>query len=160
MEFLAGLHPKIIHFPIVLLLVYVVLEILSAITKKEAFSKAAQITIILGVVTTLFAVLTGHQAEEIASKWEDAGARIPFKLIGEHEEFANITLWYFAGLLVIRTVLVLKKKFTITFKYIFVLLALVGYYFVYQVGDHGGKLVYKHGVGTEIIKPEIKSKDK
>lgn len=160
MEILAGLHPKIIHFPIVLFLVYVLLEIISAITKKEVFSKAAHITLFFGVVTALIAVLTGHQAEEIASKWEDAGARIPFRLLGEHEEFANITLWYFAGMLVIRTVLVLKKKFTTIFKYIFVLLALAGYYFVYQVADHGGKLVYKHGVGTEIIKPEIKSNDK
>ena len=157
MEFLAGLHPKIVHFPIVLFLVYLILEIISAITKKEVFSKAAHITLFLGVITALLAVLTGHQAEEIASKWDDAGATIPFKAIGEHKEFADLTLWYFAALLVLRTILVLKKKFTQTFKYIFIVFALVGSYFVYQVGEHGGKLVYKYGVGTDLKKSEIKN---
>jgi len=157
MEFLAGLHPKLVHFPIVLLLCYVVLEVIAAFSKKEVFSKAAHITLFLGVVMTLLAVLTGHQAEEVASKWDDAGAIIPFKAIGEHEDFANLTLWYFVALLVIRTVLVLKKKFTTNIKYIFVVLALVGTYFVYQVGEHGGKLVYKYGVGTDLKNPEIKN---
>jgi len=159
MEFLAGLHPKIIHFPIVLLLFYVVLEIISAITKKEVFSKAAHVTLFLGVLSAFLAVLTGHQAEELASKWDDAGAIIPFKSIGEHEDFANLTMWYFAAVLLIRTFLVLKKKLTNNIKYIFVVLALVGTYFVYQVGEHGGKLVYKYGVGTELKKAETENND-
>ncbi len=159
MEFLAGLHPKIIHFPIVLLLFYVVLEIISAITKKEVFSKAAHVTLFLGVLSAFLAVLTGHQAEELASKWDDAGAIIPFKAIGEHEDFANVTMWYFAAVLLIRTFLVLKKKLTNNIKYIFVVLALVGTYFVYQVGEHGGKLVYKYGVGTELKKAETENND-
>ena len=159
MEFLANLHPKLVHFPIVFLLCYVVLEIIAAFSKKEVFSKAAHITLFFGVVTALLAVLTGQQAEEVASKWNDAGAIIPFKAIGEHEDFADLTLWYFAALLVIRTFLVMKKKFTTNIKYIFVVLALVGTYFVYQVGEHGGKLVYKYGVGTELKKPEIGNND-
>ena len=157
MEFLAGLHPKIVHFPIVFLVCYVVLEIISAFTKKEVFAKAAHITLFLGVLTAFLAVLTGHQAEEIASKWDDAGAIIPFKAIGEHEDFADLTMWYFFGLLVVRTLLVLKKKFTINVKYLFVVLALVGSYFIYETGEHGGKLVYKYGVGTELKKSEIEN---
>ena len=53
MEFLANLHPKLVHFPIVFLLCYVVLEIIAAISKKEVFSKAAHITLFFGVVTAL-----------------------------------------------------------------------------------------------------------
>ena len=159
MEFLAGLHPKIIHFPIVLLLCYAVLEIISAISKKDVFSKAAHITLFLGVITVFLAVLTGHQAEELASKWDEAGAIIPFKAIGEHEDFADLTMWYFLALLVIRTFLVLRKKFTTNLKYIFVVLALVGSYFIYEAGEHGGKLVYKYGVGTELKKAEIENND-
>jgi uncharacterized membrane protein len=52
-------------------------------------------------------------------------------------------------------VLVLKKKFTGYIKYIVVLIALVGCYFVYQTGEHGGKLVYKYGLGTDLKKMEI-----
>ena len=159
MEFLADLHPKIVHFPIVLLLCYVVLEIISAFSKKEIFSRVAHITLFLGVVAAFLAVLTGQQAEELASKWDEAGAIIPFKAIGEHKDFANLTIWFFLTILIIRTFLVIKKKYTANIKFIFVVLALVGSYFIYQVGEHGGRLVYKYGVGTELKKAGTKSKN-
>ncbi len=159
MEFLAGLHPKIAHFPIVLFLSYVVLEIISAFSKKEVFSKVAHITLLLGVITAFLAVLTGQQAEELASKWDKAGTIMPLKAIGKHEDLANLTMWYFVAILIIRTFLVLKKKFTVNVKYIFVVLALLGTYFIYQAGEYGGKLVYKYGVGTELKKAETENND-
>ncbi len=156
MEFLAALHPKITHFPIVLLLSYVVLEIISAFSKKEIFSKAAHITLLLGVLTAFLAVLTGNQAVEVADKLKEAGASIPSGVIEKHEDFANLTIWYFTAVLVFRTYLVLKKKFTTNYKYIFIILALAGSYFLYKAGEYGGKLVYKYGVGTELKKTETK----
>ncbi|HKI79905.1 MAG TPA: DUF2231 domain-containing protein [Ignavibacteriaceae bacterium] len=158
MEFLAGLHPQIVHFPIVLFIIYTLFEILGTITKKEFLSKTAHILLLLGVLGAVAAVLTGNQAEALASSWEKHGAIIQFHAIGEHEEFANITLWFFVALLVLRTVAVLRKKFIGYIKYIFVVLALVGCYFVYQTGDHGGKLVYKYGIGTDLKKMEIDEK--
>ena len=158
MEFLAGLHPQIVHFPIVLFIIYALFEILGTITKKEFLSKTAHILLLLGVLGAVAAVLTGNQAEALASSWEKQGAIIQFHAIGEHEEFANITLWFFVGLLVLRTVADLKKKFIGYIKYIFVVLTLVGCYFVYQTGDHGGKLVYKYGIGTDLKKMEIDEK--
>jgi uncharacterized membrane protein len=35
MEFLAGLHPHIIHFPIVLFILYTLFELLGVILKKD-----------------------------------------------------------------------------------------------------------------------------
>ena len=155
MEFLASLHPKLVHFPIALLLTYTLFEIIGAFSKKDFFSKAAHILLFLGVLGAVAAVLTGNQAVNLANSWEKQGAIIQFHAIGEHENLANITLWFFAALLVIRTVLVLKKKFTGYIKFIIVLIALVGCYFVYQTGEHGGKLVYKYGLGTDLKKMEI-----
>jgi len=40
-EFIAQLHPKIVHFPIALLLTYAFLETLGAVWRKEFISKAA-----------------------------------------------------------------------------------------------------------------------
>ncbi len=156
MEFLSQLHPQIVHFPIAFMVVYALLEITGIISGKEFFQKAAYLFLFLGVLTAVAAVLTGNQAAEIASKWKDKGAVIPTKLISEHEEYATITLWYFTGLLVLRTVLFLKKKFRGILRYLFILLAVIGLYFVYQTGYHGGRLVYDHGVGTELKKDEIK----
>jgi len=155
MEFFAEFHPRIVHFPIALLLLYVLLEAVGAVFRKEFFSKSAHLILFLGVLGAIAAVLTGNQAENLASSWEEKGAIIQFGEISEHEEYANITLWYFAALLVLRTFITIKKKFTGYFPYVFAVLAAVGAYFVYETGDHGGHLVYKYGIGTELKKAEI-----
>jgi len=155
MESLASLHPIVIHFPIVLFIIYALFETIGAFSKNDFFSKAAHIILFLGVLGAIAAVLTGNQAESLMSQWENQGAIIQLHAIGEHEELANTTLWMFIGILVLRTVLVLKKKFTGYIKYIFVVLALVGCYFLYETGEHGGKLVYKYGLGTDLKKMEI-----
>ncbi|MHB1688132.1 MAG: DUF2231 domain-containing protein [Ignavibacteriaceae bacterium] len=156
MEFLAQLHPKIVHFPIALLSVYVLLEITGVIFKKDLFSKTAHLILLLGVLGALAAVLTGNQAEDVAHLWHKLGANINLDAIENHSDYANITLWYFAGLLVLRTFVVLNKKFTGYLKYIFVVLSLLGLFFIYQTGNYGGKLVYDYGVGTQLKKMEIK----
>ena len=147
-------HPRFVHFPIALLSTYALLEIIGVVFKRDFFSKAAHLILFLGVAAALVAVLTGQQAEETAILWEEKGAIMPFGSISEHEDWATITIWYFTGVLLLRTTLVLKKKFKGIFQYAFIVLALVGLYFVYETGDHGGKLVYKFGVGTELKKAE------
>lgn len=155
MDFLGSLHPKIIHFPIALFFVYTLLETVGLILKKEIFTKAAFIILVLGLIGALGAVLTGNQAEEIWKNWTSTSKH----LLEEHETYATITLWYFFGLAILRTMFVInveiKKKFSkhvTKMKIGFVVLALAGCYFVYETGEHGGKLVYKHGVGTSIDK--------
>lgn len=166
MEFLAGLHPQIVHFPIALLLTYILLEIIGAIFKNNYFTNAAYIVLILGLLGAILAVLTGEQAAQIAKKWNELGTRngvpIPLGLIDDHENFATITLWYFAILTLLRTVFVIqfiaRKKFQNIFDKVrlgFVILAIIGAFFIYETGEHGSKLVYRIGVGTDLIKPEI-----
>jgi uncharacterized membrane protein len=145
MEFLAQFHPKIVHFPIALLSCYVFLEVLTAIFKKDFLVKAALLFLLFGVLGALAAILTGQQAEAAFDYWNKQASAI----MEEHEMYANITIWYFSALLVIRSFLVFKKKFTNVFKYIFVGLALIGFYLVVQTGDHGGRMVYEHGIGTQ-----------
>ena len=145
MEFLAQFHPKVVHFPIALLCCYVLLEVLTAIFKKDFLVKSALLILFLGVLGALAAVLTGHQAEDAFDYWNKHASA----LMDEHEMYANITIWYFSALLVVRTFLVFKKKFTNVFKYIFVVLAIVGFYFVYQTGDRGGRMVFEDGIGTQ-----------
>lgn len=155
MEFLGSLHPQIIHFPIALFTVYTFLEIVGLVFKKDIFTKAAFIILILGVLGAFAAVLTGNQAEEAWKQWNS----ISKELLEEHELFATITLWYFFGLLVLRTLFVInveiKNKFikhATKMKIAFVILAFAGCFFVYETGGHGGKMVYKHGVGISIEK--------
>ncbi len=155
MDFLAGLHPKIVHFPIALLSAYALLEILGVLFRNEFLSKTAHLFLFLGVLGALAAILTGNQAEEAAELLEKQGAIIQFHAISEHSDFANYTLWFFAAILVGRTFLVLKKKFQGTIKYLFIVLALIGFFLVFETGERGGKLVYKYGIGTDLKKMEI-----
>lgn len=145
MDFLAEFHPRVVHFPIALLFTYVLFESLGAITKKDFLLKSAHLILLLGVIGAFAAIQTGERAEMAFDYWNKEASAI----MEEHEQYANITIWYFAVLLVLRTFLVFKKKFTNVFKYIFVVLALIGAYFVFQTGDHGGRMVYEHGIGTE-----------
>lgn len=155
MEFLAGLHPEIVHFPIALLVIYSVLEIIGVFSSKDFFSNAGYLILILGIITAVGAVLTGNQAEEIAEIWEENGALIPYGAISEHENYATITLWYYLILAVFRTYFLVKKKFNNTIKYAFIILSIGGVILLYETAKEGGKLVYEHGIGTDLLKPDI-----
>lgn len=159
MEILAKIHPEVVHFPIAFLMGYIFFEILGIILKKEFLSKTAHLLLLIGVLGLIAAVLTGNQAKDIAHKLSKEGTSISFSAINRHEDYANITLWFFAALLVLRTMAVIKKKFTGLIKYSFIILALIGSFLVYETGEHGGTLVYKHGIGTDLKKMEIKPQD-
>jgi uncharacterized membrane protein len=151
MEFLASLHPKIVHFPIALLITYTCLEFIGAIFKNDNFSRAAYIILILGVIGAVGAVLTGNQADAAAQLISAKNNSIPLAAIESHQTYANISLWFFAGLLVIRTYYIVKRKFKGGIIFLFVVLALIGSYFIFEAGLKGGELVFKYGVGTDLI---------
>ena len=146
MEFLAGLHPKVVHFPIALLLTYVILELIGIVFRKEFYQKAAYLLLSLGVIGTFFAVLTGNQAFTAYEYWNDSSS----ELFNNHQTFANLTVWHFTGMLVLRTYFVVKKKFSSSYKYIILALALFGCYLIYHTAEYGGDLIKKFGVGTEL----------
>ena len=157
MEFLSQLHPKIVHYPIALFVTYSLLEIIGVLFKKDFFSKAAYLILFLGILGAIAAVLTGNSAVDAAQHLNKIKAIIPVEAINEHMDYANFTLWYFAGLLVLRTFVVLKKNFSGGIKYMLAVLSIIGVFLVYKTGELGGKLVYKYGAGTEVIKNELKS---
>jgi uncharacterized membrane protein len=52
---------------------------------------------------------------------------------------------------------VLKKKFNGGIKYLFLVLSIIGVFIIYRAADLGGKLVFKYGAGTDILKKQIKN---
>lgn len=146
MEWLAGLHPKVIHFPIALLITFILFELAGSILKKEFYSKVAFQLLVLGVVGLLFAVLTGNQAFAANNLWSNSSK----ELFSKHETFANITVWYFATLLLFRVYLVIKKKFAGRIRLLILVFALMGGYLIFQTAEYGGDLVQKFGIGTKL----------
>ncbi|MDQ7817120.1 MAG: DUF2231 domain-containing protein [Melioribacteraceae bacterium] len=150
MEFLAELHPRIIHFPIAFFILYFLFETTGILLKKEYLLKSAFIVLILGVFFSLLSVLTGNQAHEVVKQIQ-IDAALYNDLIEQHELFATITLWYFVAVLVFRTYLLVKKKFESKIRYTFIILGLIGSLLIYLTGTYGGELVFKYGIGTKLF---------
>jgi len=145
-NFLSEIHTKVVHFPIALITTYSLLEIVGIIIKKEFISKSALLVLCLGVATTLLAVFTGNQAATDFPYWTEESK----SLLNSHQNFATYLLWLSVIVCGMRIYLVAKKKFSELIKYGFLLLAIVILYFVYQTGIHGGDLVKKYGIGTDV----------
>jgi uncharacterized membrane protein len=146
-SFLAGIHTKIVHFPIALLATYSLLEIVGIVFKKDFITKSALLILCLGVITAFFAVLTGNQAANNFKFWNNESSL----LMNEHQTFATYLLWGSLIVCALRIFLTVKKKFKGFIKYLFILFAIVIIFLVYETGIHGGDLVRKYGVGTELF---------
>jgi uncharacterized membrane protein len=157
MEFLSQMHPKIVHYPLALFAVYALLEIIGVLFKKDFFSKSAHLILFLGLIGAIMAVLTGNSAAEALQHLNKIKSVIPGEAVNAHMEYANYTLWYFAVLLVLRTFIVLKKNFSNSIKNLFLILSLIGMLLIYKTGELGGRLVYKFGAGTELLRKDLNS---
>lgn len=150
MEFLAQLHPKIIHFPIALFILYFLFETSGVLLKKEFLIKSALIVLILAILFSVLSVLTGNQAYEIV-KQRQTDAALYKDLIEQHELFATITLWYFFAVLFLRIYFLVKKEFVGKIQYLFIVLGLIGSLLIFLTGTYGGDLVFKYGIGTKLF---------
>lgn len=150
MEFLAELHPKIIHFPIAFFILYFLFETTGIVFKKDFLLKSSLIILIIAIIFSLLGVLTGNQAHELV-KQRQTDAALYIDLINQHEFFATLTLWYFLAVLVLRIYLSIKKKFIGKVQYLFIILGLIGSLLIFITGLYGGDLVFKYGIGTKIF---------
>ncbi|MBZ0180844.1 MAG: DUF2231 domain-containing protein [Melioribacteraceae bacterium] len=152
MEFFANLHPKFVHFSIALFSIYILLEFFYFFYSKEWLNKTVHLILILGIFLTIGTVLTGNQAEKSVIEIIENKAAHVKEVLEEHEEYGTLVLWLFAAIAVFRTYILLKKKMTKKTQVILLLLAAIGGYLIFEAGEYGGELVYRHGVGTELFK--------
>jgi len=145
-NFLAEIHPRVVHFPIALLTTYSILEIVGVLFKNEFISKTALLILCLAVATSLLAVLTGNQAANNFTFWTEKSSA----LLNDHQTFATFLLWFSAIVCGLRFYFIIKKKFYGIVQYIFLIFSLVILFLVYQTGTHGGDLVKRFGIGTEL----------
>uniref|UniRef100_A0A7V2ZIT8 DUF2231 domain-containing protein n=1 Tax=Ignavibacterium album TaxID=591197 RepID=A0A7V2ZIT8_9BACT len=150
MEILAELHHKVIHFPIALLFIYPFIEAVSLFYKREFLSFTSMIVLILGVIASLVAVLTGNQ---VLNSFKDVTPEL-YELADAHYTYANIVVWLFTFILFARIYFQIKKKFEGRWKIILLILAFIGCYFVYQTGEYGGKTAHTR-ISTNISKQKI-----
>jgi uncharacterized membrane protein len=138
------LHAMVIHFPIALLIIGFLSELLGHLIKKPFFNQAAFFLLILGTFGTIIAYLSGDAAGEGMEEGTLG------KAIEMHQDAAIITLGLAIVTSLLYTAILFFKFKNKWFKLISIMLfaAVIGA--VTRTAYLGGQLVYKHGAGVEL----------
>lgn len=138
---LKSLHPIIVHFPIVLLLLSIAGYWIGVVFKKENFINTSALLLRLGALATGVAVWTGLRAANTAQ--HDATTH---HLMLAHQ-YLGIAVLSLSVLLASWSLLV-KQTLPAKGKFIFLGLLLVLGAAMTQQADWGGRMVYQHGIGV------------
>lgn len=133
-------HPMFVHFPIALITIGFIFDIIGLFVKNEYhFFKFAYYLMILGTISSITAYLTG----EFFTPELDG-------IIGEvkenHEIFAKITIFTIAIATLLRTYINYKKIENSNMKYLVIVFYAIALISVCITGYSGGTLVYDYGI--------------
>ncbi len=147
-----GLHPLIIHFPIVLLMIAPLFVVIGAALKPQnakAYLFVALILMALGTASTYIAVETGEAAGKLADRTPEINV-----VLQHHEQLAertrlsfSILTIVFAALLIVPMVLRRESRvFTTALPIAFLVLYGGATLFLVNTAHNGGRLVHEFGV--------------
>lgn len=153
-----GLHPLIIHFPIVLLLVAPVLVLIGALLAPEKgrpLLYTALALMLIGTLSTFLAAATGEAAGKLAERSPQIDA-----VLERHEELADATRAVFSFLTVIFAAIIFAPKafqklsgrlVTTALPVVFLLFYGVGVLLLANTAHNGGRLVHEFGVRAMVV---------
>ncbi len=146
---LPNLHPALVHFPLALLPLAVGFDLCAVITARRWFDRVAVTLYGLGIAIGWWAAEVG---EDAAESFIDLPAVIEPE-IAEHSDMAHYALYAFALVFAIRLVLALRDSSVERLRGRAVragvlVIAAVGLFFLFETAEHGGALVYGHGLAV------------
>jgi len=142
------LHPKIVHFPVVMLFLAGICYILHFFLKNQKLDRFGFFLHAGGLLATVAAILSGDYAESNIVQTEAI-----HELIEEHEFLGMMTAWSF-GLLLVWAFL--RSKSTILVERIgFVVVFVLGLGLLTIGAAHGGELVYDYGAGVKPMEKHL-----
>ena len=146
------LHPAVVHFPIVLIILGTLLSILTIFTRRGALPQFAAVILILAAASAQFAVMTGgDQADDVIQRMPDAKA-----LVRVHAEWGERTRLV-AVIAAVSAVMALAfyrlARFRRVLALITTIIAAGACYCAFEAAEHGGGMVYHHGVGVQAAPP-------
>lgn len=141
------LHPAIVHFPIVFILLGTVVAVAAIFWRRYQLPLLAGLLLGLGAVGAWVAVETGESDGGLVENISPQGE----SLLDSHENWARRTLIVAAVAAAAAGVSVGLFWYPRAARGVGVVaaaIALAASYAVYQTGHRGGALVYKHGAGV------------
>ena len=141
-----NIHPYFVHFPIAILSVGLLWDLLGILLKKESLKNAGWWAQVFGVIAIIITVTTGLIAANSAAHSEAA-----HEIMETHETIGLIVAGAFILLLIwrifLKTSLPSKRVYQTVYLAIGILAVVTMLY-----GAHlGGKLVYEFGVGGSAV---------
>jgi uncharacterized membrane protein len=136
---ISHLHPMVVHFPIALVLIGFLAEVVALYFKKEScLSFAGFYLLLLGTLGAAVAYFTGsfftpHFTDVATQSAKDI-----------HSLFATFTLWILIINSLLRIYLKWKKKENTSWKWVAFALYAIAVLFVSITGFLGGSIVYDH----------------
>jgi uncharacterized membrane protein len=143
-------HPAVIHFPLVLGLLWPWLDLFGLIWRRPDLHKVALGILIAALVSSMPAVITGQTALDRA-----VAAQVPIEVLLGHTDDANLVPWLFVALLIIRVVL--PMKLARAGQIVALVCGFASGAFLFGVGKSGGELVFGHGIGVQPLKQTSRS---
>jgi len=144
---LAALHPQVVHFTIVLTIIGAMFRVISLLGRPAFASPAAATLLILAAVSGYASTQTGTAAHGPVERVPGARAAVQ-----EHEEWGERTrnALFVLGAIELVGVAMRKRPQIKIINGIAAIAALICVGFVYETGEHGGKLVYSYAGGIGI----------
>lgn len=143
------LHPAIVHFPIVLILLGTGTAVATLVFPRAALAGFSAVILAFAAAGAVAATWSGDEDEEKAER-SGAAAKQVFE---EHEEWGerarNAAI--LAALAAAAAAVSLKRlpRFSRVMAAITAIVALSASWCVIEAGHYGGQLVYQHGVGVK-----------
>ena len=153
-EWAPNLHPMVVHFPIAILGIAIFFDFVSFFLSREKKWWSEEATAFLygvGAVAAIVVYYTGTLAADSVMLPAEAQS-----VLTEHADLAWITVWFYGFYAILRIAATwwASEKHRMKFHVGFFLISLIGMYFLYQTGDHGAEMVFKHGVGVQAAEVE------
>ena len=158
MEFLPdwapNLHPAIVHFPIALLFAAGLIDFLGLVFPRHRHWHTTAVTLfVLGALGAGAAYFTGDRAADALVIPKAAEPTLT-----EHADLALWTLWFF-GIYAVLRLLALRfiREPKPAISGLLFVAGLGGLILVFETGEHGAQMVFKHGVGVQAVPHEAET---
>ena len=139
-------HPFIVHFPLALLTVGFFCDAAGILFRRDHLLRTGYLLLVLGAVSAIAASLTGNAAEETAARIPGIAAALE-----QHESVSTAATWLAIVLVLLRTHLLLKRKFTGAVRFAYLAGAAATAVLVALSGYTGGKMTYEYGPGIRPV---------